>query len=97
MTTYEAVTTIEQRCKVREDAALVYAQALHSRDPIDWPSLNRAILKRWSRAGLAYIKARAWKIAQESAHPPHPLSSSCGQPGPVSGGTGLGTTGATTE
>lgn len=30
----------------------------------------------------------------DAAHPPHPLSSSCGQPGPVSGGTGLGTTGS---
>lgn len=67
MRTYEAVTAIEQHCKVREDAALVYAQALHSRDPIDWPSLNRAILKRWSRSGLAYIKARAWKIARVRA------------------------------
>jgi hypothetical protein len=33
---------------------------------MDWPGwreLNEAILRRWSPAGLRYIKEKAWKLA----------------------------------
>lgn len=31
-----------------------------------WREFNAAILRRWSPAGLAYIKERAWKIATQN-------------------------------
>ena len=30
-----------------------------------WKDVNAAILRRWSLAGLKYIKTRAWKIATQ--------------------------------
>lgn len=26
-----------------------------------WPGINKAILTRWKKSGLMYIKAKAWK------------------------------------
>ena len=32
-------------------------------DPyVEWPKVNAAIVDRWSKSGLTYIKNRAWKI-----------------------------------
>lgn len=41
--------------------AKTYALALRSEVPADWKRINEAILKRWSKAGLARIKASAWR------------------------------------
>lgn len=50
----------------RKDVALTYAMALKSQldgaDKPDWPTINKAILSRWSRSGLEYIKKRAFDI-----------------------------------
>jgi hypothetical protein len=27
-----------------------------------WPTLNLAIIDRWSESGLQYVKRRAWKL-----------------------------------
>jgi hypothetical protein len=48
----------------RNDIALTYRMAMESseRQLVDWPKVNEAIIKRWSLAGLIYIKNRAWKL-----------------------------------
>lgn len=51
-------------CK-REDVALTYAFALYQPDEVDWPTVNAAIIERWSASGLKWIKTRAWKRAAE--------------------------------
>lgn len=50
---------IEQPKATRDDVADEYRAVLNVKS-IDWSSVNAAILERWSPAGLAYIKARAW-------------------------------------
>jgi len=44
----------------RRDIAQTYALALRSSEPTDWGRVNKAILERWSRSGLEYIKRLAW-------------------------------------
>lgn len=50
----------------RDDIAQTYAMALVSSWPTDWKKANAAILERWSKSGLEYIKVRAWKIVEEN-------------------------------
>jgi len=55
------------KCGTRMDAAKLYAEAIraHPRgfgDP--WAALNGAIMDRWSRPALRYIKDRAWEIVR---------------------------------
>lgn len=38
-------------CSTRNDTTLV-----------DWPAVNRAILTKYSMAGLKYIKREAWRV-----------------------------------
>lgn len=65
--TYEQISDrINDRRLKRNDIAIMYAHAmleapLHT---TDWPSINNAIIERWSVSGLDYIKHRAWKIAE---------------------------------
>ena len=50
----------------RDEFVPVYADLLLSR-PADWPTwptLNLAIMDRWSRSGLAYIKRKAWESVE---------------------------------
>ena len=48
----------------RNEVAENYAIGLRTHGPSwpRWKDVNAAILRRWSPAGLAYIKERAWKI-----------------------------------
>lgn len=46
----------------RDDVAASYALALSSSEEIDWATINRAILSRWSMSALKYIKERAWRL-----------------------------------
>jgi hypothetical protein len=55
-------------CK-RNDVALAYCLAMQSSEPTDWKAVNAAILKRWSPAGLLYIKKRAWKLCEGKVRP----------------------------
>jgi hypothetical protein len=50
---------IAQGCKQKE-IAKTYALALRSNWPTDWARVNKAIIDRWSVAGLARIKKLAW-------------------------------------
>ena len=55
---------VADRKATRNDVAMWYRSAMESeRDGIstvDWPAVNRAILARWSRHALLWIKGRAW-------------------------------------
>lgn len=55
----------------RNDVALTYAMALRSTEckEIDWMKVNTAIIERWSRSALNYIKERAWGIAEGRVKP----------------------------
>jgi hypothetical protein len=44
----------------RKDIAKTYALALRSSYPTDWAKVNSAIIERWSRSGLEWIKKQAW-------------------------------------
>lgn len=48
----------------REDIALTYAFLIRQSEHPDWSKINRAILERWSMAGLKWIKERAWKLVK---------------------------------
>ena len=51
----------------RKEMAEVYAKAIQIEvGYIDWPILNRAIMDRWSRSGLRFIKERAWRIVEQA-------------------------------
>lgn len=53
----------------RNQLAPIYALAFPCSDDVDWQKVNLAIVKRWSRNGLQYIKRRAWKIAKGEMKP----------------------------
>ena len=44
----------------RLDVAKTYALAMRSRELIDWPIVNAAIIKRWSPSALDWIKTKVW-------------------------------------
>ena len=45
----------------RKDIAMTYRLAMASSESVDWESVNKAIIERWSLSGLDYIKKLAWK------------------------------------
>lgn len=45
----------------RDSVGVTYELALASSEATDWPTVNRAIMERWSRSGLEYVKRVAWK------------------------------------
>lgn len=57
----------------QKDIALTYAMAIKSHgqkaDSPDWPTINHAILLKWSHAGLERIKKRAWDILHGKVQP----------------------------
>ena len=44
----------------RLDVAKSYALALRSSEETDWETVNKAIMVRWSRSALEWIKEKAW-------------------------------------
>lgn len=66
MTTIELMaceSVIENEIKMglnQTQIAQSYALALRSSWPTDWKRVNKAIIKRWSFAGLNRIKEMAW-------------------------------------
>jgi hypothetical protein len=50
----------------RNDIALTYYLAMRSGERVDWATVNRAIMDRWSESALRYIKTRAWKLRDEA-------------------------------
>ena len=57
----------------QKHVALSYAMAIKSAaqhaDTPDWPTINHAIISKWSQAGLERIKKRAWGILQGKVRP----------------------------
>lgn len=51
---------IEGRAFTRADVAKTYAILIEKRHQ-DWKPINEAILKRWSKSGLRWIKIEAWR------------------------------------
>ena len=51
----------------RADVALTYAMALRSSEAsnVDWAKVHKAIMERWSKSALTWIKERAWKRLEE--------------------------------
>lgn len=37
-----------------------YYWCIKSTEPVNWKKINQAIIKKWSRSGLLYIKKKAW-------------------------------------
>ena len=58
-----------QGCK-RNDVATTYALAILSSEATDWKAVGAAIIARWSRSALGYIKKRAWKLVEEKRRKP---------------------------
>ena len=57
----------------RNDIAITYRFAMEAekegRENIDWEKVNMAIIERWSKSGLEYIKTQAWKgVLSIAAH-----------------------------
>lgn len=46
----------------RRQVALTYGLAMRSQDRVDWGTVNRAIVDRWSLSALDWIKQFAWKL-----------------------------------
>jgi hypothetical protein len=51
----------------RDEVADEYARLLRVAGTAwdGWQAFNEAILRRWSMAGLRYIKTKAWKIVKQ--------------------------------
>ena len=54
-----------EECK-RNDIAVTYAFCISSSENPNFGKINRAIVQRWSRSGLDYIKRKAWKLIEEA-------------------------------
>jgi hypothetical protein len=51
----------------RKDVAQTYAFAIRQHDEVDFAVVNRAIVERWSIAGLKWIKEEAWRLVEGKA------------------------------
>ena len=58
---------IEMKETTRKYLANTYALAIMSSEKTDWGKVNKAIVKRWSKNGLGYIKGLAWNIVQKGS------------------------------
>lgn len=63
-TTATLLREIELPEATRDTLAVTYGLAILSSHPTDWPKVNRAIMERWSRSALEYIKRKAWAQAE---------------------------------
>lgn len=59
----QLLAEIADRRMKRANVALTYAFGLRQ-GGVDWPTVNRAIVERWSRSGLEWIKHRAWGLCE---------------------------------
>lgn len=44
----------------RRDVAQTYALAMKSSETVDWAKVNAAIIARWSKSALLWVKEQAW-------------------------------------
>lgn len=65
ISTAELMAGVTEPTHVQKDVAALYAVAIRCDVGItDWPTVNRAIIDRWSLAALKRIKELAWKAAE---------------------------------
>jgi hypothetical protein len=57
---------IAEKVYTRKDVAKTYA-ILIQKGHNDWAPINQAIMKRWSKSGLLWIKTEAWKQVNAEA------------------------------
>jgi hypothetical protein len=58
---------IDDRRLTKADIAKIYGLLIMSgaQGNVAWPTINQAILRRWSKSALNDIKEQAWKFAEE--------------------------------
>jgi hypothetical protein len=59
-----------EKCVTRNYVSRAYAREIQvarvfPNRAIDWEAANRAIIQRWSKSALEYIKTRAWKLLRK--------------------------------
>lgn len=64
MTTDELLANIKQ-AKKRDDVIRAYAACLPRWRGVNKKTVDAAIITKWSAAGLAYIRRKAWRIRDE--------------------------------
>lgn len=57
----DLIFACEDRFATRADVAMLYGAAIRYEAPVDWSRVNAAILERWSKSALVWIKREAWK------------------------------------
>ena len=60
MCTQTLLHEIANKDMKRIDIAKTYYLAIQSSEKTDWKKVNKAIIDRWSKSGLNYIKTQAW-------------------------------------
>lgn len=48
----------------RDSVAYTYAFAIVANEDINFGRINRAIVDRWSKSALKYIKTKAWRLVE---------------------------------
>ena len=56
---------IEEKRSTRDSIAFTYAFCIETINRFEFGKINRAIIARWSKSALAYIKKEAWKLVEE--------------------------------
>jgi hypothetical protein len=59
---------IKNKASKRDSVALRYSFCISSDEVIDYEKINKAIVARWNRGALTYIKNKAWKRVEESGY-----------------------------
>lgn len=60
----DQLLSIVEQARVRKDVVDGYREAMWQTfevPPVDWLLVNTAIIKKWSRSGLIWIKREAWR------------------------------------
>lgn len=62
--TQQLIAEIARQGSTRDSIAAVYRQGIMNQrwgDYVDWPTVNKALSKRYTVSGLKYIKTQVWK------------------------------------
>ncbi len=54
------LTEISDKKATQKDVAMTYRIIIQQKLKVDWKKINKAIVDRWSRAGLERVKNLAW-------------------------------------
>ena len=55
----ELIIEAINKSETREDASEIYKDLIPMFN-VDWPTVNKTIVEKWSVSGLKYIKKHAW-------------------------------------